>query len=61
MSVCEVLANSQKLWQPEFVYFLQSSSRLLSIVIILGEGQDVLASLLRQLGRQDQEIGSDSI
>ncbi len=31
------------------------------VVIILGEGQDVLASLLRQLGRQDQEICSDSI
>jgi hypothetical protein len=61
MSVCELLANSQKLWEPEFVDFLQSGFELLPIVIILWKGQDIFAPFFGQLGRQDQEIGSDSI
>ena len=56
-----LLANSQKLRQPEFVDLFQSSLELLPVVIILGKSQDVLASLLRQLGRQDQEICPNGI
>ena len=61
MEVYGLLANSRKLRQPEFVDLFQGSLELLPVVIILGKSQDVLASLLRQLGRQDQEICSDSI
>src|SRR3990172_3794863 len=61
MSVYGLLANSRKLRQPEFVDLFQGSLELLPVVIILWQCQDVLASLLRQLGRQDQEICSDGI
>lgn len=61
MPLCGLPANSLKSREPEFVDFFEGRFELLPIVIILGKGQHILASLFGQFGGQNQEVGSDSI
>ncbi len=58
-----LLANSENSSKPEFFDLLQCGSELelFLIMMVVGQHQDVLAPLVGEFGRQDQEVRTNGI
>ena len=54
-------AKTEIFGQAQFLNFVGGLLELLAIVIIFGEGQNILNSMFGQLGRQNQKIGANDI